>query len=251
MKISYDNILNDATLSTDSPNPNRKVENIIHPYLTKKYEAIDTSVKITAEFDELQSANHLVYGNHNIDTISIDFFDEFDILITNLVFTVYQGNRIYYFPNTIENISKIEFNFVSTGANIYIGSLFTGIFFELPRFDQGPGYSINIRDSIFESGSGQSAGNRQVNLNEYPFSFSDVNYLKMNEVDLYLKIIQRSIPHWIDPYPGLEENINYPDEKALKFPIKYVKLISSEIPTPKRYIRDWKYNLNLNYRKAR
>lgn len=255
MRIAYDNILEYASsLIATNESPNRQVVNLLHPYLAKIFQSVGTPPTfqsiITASFTSPKEANCVVYGNHNVQSMSLTFRDQFDSIITNFPVQVYQGNRFYEFSSLITGIFKIEINLISF-IPIEIGSLFITKFLEMPRFNQGPQYSISLRSASFVSGSGQSSGNAAVNLNNFPFSWTDIDCIKLNEIVNYLEFVQTSKPHWIDPYPDLEEAILQPDEKSSKFPTQYVQIQESQIPQPKRRLRNWKYNLNIEYREAR
>lgn len=256
MRIAYDNILNYASsLTATNEIPERPIKNILHPYLEKVFEAGGTPPTfqslITATFNTPQASNCIVYGNHNIlGSMQLTFKDALDALIVTFSVPVYPGNRFYKFNNLIGGIFKAQI-LVTSFINIEIGSIFLTQFLEMPRFNQGPDFSTSIRSTSFESGSGQSAGNSQVNLENHPFTWTDIDYSKINEFKEYLEFVQTSKPHWIDPYPELQEGNPQPDEKNQKFPIRYVKISEAQIPIPKRRIRDWKYNLNIAYREAR
>lgn len=257
MRIAYDNILNYATsLTATNEKANRPISNAIHPYLEKVFEAENGSpiqTIITATFTESQTANCFVYGNHNIYLGGLNFKDEFDgsIIIIPLPSTdIFTGNRFYEFPK-VEGIYKIEITLVSLDTSIFAGSLFITKYLEMPRFNQGPQFSLSLRSTSFKSGSGQASGNSSVNLRNDPFSWTDVDYQKINEINEYLEFVQTSKPHWIDPYPDLEEGNPQPDEKSLKYPIRYATITGNEISQAKRSLRDWKYNLSIQYEEAR
>lgn len=258
MRIAYDNILNYATsLTATNEKANRSIANIIHPYLEKVFEAENGSPiqsDVVAIFSEPQESNCVVFGNHNITTGNIVFRDEFDVSLGNIILIpsiFFPGNRILEFP-LIQGIYKIEATLVNTiGTILYAGSLFFSKYLEMPRFNQGPQFSISLRSTSFKSGSGQASGNASVNLRNDPFAWTDVDYEKINEVNEYLEFVQTSKPHWIDPYPDLDETQIQPDEKSLKYPIRYVTIAGNEIPQPKRSLRDWKYNLSIQYEEAR
>lgn len=258
MRIAYRNILNDAdSLTATNEISNRPIANIIHPYLEKVFEAQNGTpieAEIIATFIEPQRANCFIYGNHNITTGIIVFRNEFDVSLGALILNpalIFTGNRFFEF-SLIEGIYKIEATLVNTiESQLQIGSLFFSEYLEMPRFNQGPQFSLSLRSTSFKSGSGQASGNASVNLRNEPFFWTDVDYEKMNEINTYLEYVQTSKPHWIDPYPDLQEGNPQPDEKSLKYPIRYVTIAGNEIPQPKRSLRDWKYNLSIEYEEAR
>ena len=241
MKISYDNILKTATLTATNQSDNNPVANIVHNYLELPYDAIENDTVITAEFTEDQSINHIAYGFHNLSLMHLYFFDALNNPIDDFSITVGPDEQIYYFPSTITGVGKIEIELTTAADTLYIGCIFMGIYLQMPNFSMALPTGIEIRDSVFQSGSGQSGGNRQRNLETQSPVFQNVDNDKKNEIKLYLKIVQRSIPHFIDFYPDAHEY----------FPIIYGKVTSNNPAIPKRRINTWKWDISISYKESR
>jgi hypothetical protein len=234
-------------MTATNQSDNKPIENIVHNFLELQFEAVTTESTIRIDLDKDYSVDCLAYGFHNMDEAIIEFRDILDNLLGLVLLLpggnglIYEGENIFYLTNQIDGIRRIDIITFTTASFLQIGNLSFGLCLEMPRFLQGSEQSIDIRDSIFESGSGQSGGNRQRNLKNHPLSFPDVENSKKKEIETYLNFVQRSVPHYIDIYP------NAVDEQK---PI-YVKQISNSITEQKKRIRNFRYNINISWRQAR
>ena len=249
MRILYDNILKYYdSMTASNQSDNRPINNIIHNFLELPFQAINNSSIITINLDQDYTASALAYGFHNMDSITFEFYDILNNLIASITFSdispagpVSEGENIYYFTNQLDNIRKVVITAETTDSFLYIGNIFISEYLVLPRFLQAPESSTDIRDSIFESGSGQSGGNKQRNLDNLSYSFPDVDNAKKIEIKNYLDFVQRSIPHYIDPYPDAHN----------EQPPIYCKMFSNNVPQNKKRISDFKYNIDIAWRQAR
>ena len=249
MRILYDNILKyyDSMIATNQSD-NRPVTNIIHNFLELPFQATGNNSDITIELDKDYSVKCIAYGFNNMSEFRITFYDIFDAIIDSFVFADYSplgapvsGEDTFYFLVQLNNVRKIKIEAETIDSFLYIGSFFAGLYLELPNFLQAPESSIDIRDSIFESGSGQSGGNKQRNLDNFPYSFPNVDNAKKIEIKEYLNFVQRSVSHYIDAYP---------DAHNQQSPV-YCKMISNNVTQNKKRISDFRYNIDISWRQAR
>ena len=147
---------------------------------------------------------------------------------------------MHYFPIQ-SDARKIYLGCETHDTNLIIGGFSMGVYLDMPDFLQGPKQNISIRDSIYESGSGQSGGNKQRNLEDFTLSFLDVSNSKREEIKTYLRTVQRSVPHYVDRYPDSQDEV----------PPMYCKVISDTVPNDKRVMRDFTYDFNITWKEAR
>jgi len=249
MRILYDNILKyyDSMTATNQSD-NRPIENILHNFLELPFQATGNTSFVNIVLDKDYSSNCLAYGFHNMETGTITFRDVLNNIIAVITFSepspvgkFLENENIFYFPSQINNIRKISISVQTTDSFLYIGNFSFGLFLEMPYFLQAPESSIDIRDSVFESGSGQSGGNKQRNLDNLPFSFPNVDNAKKIEIRNYLDFVQRSVPHYIDVYPDAHN----------QQPPVYCKMFSNNVSQNKKRISDFRYNIDITWRQAR
>ena len=225
--------------TTKNENINRPVTNLIHNFLELAFYATTNNCVITIIFDDNHDLNHIAYGYHNLNYMTIQFYDVYDTLYTeNLI--IEDNESIYYF-NKIEAVKKMVITCTTLALLLYIGSIFTGEYLDLPLFSQAPQFERVINDSNFRSSGGQSSGVRKRNYNRYPLLFENISIDELDDMRTYLNCVQGSKPHFIDRYPDAHN----------QEPVFYGVVESQNIPTPKRRIANFKYDASISYRESR
>ena len=131
MKVSYDNKLLNATLAATNEDLNNPVTNLIHNFLELAFFSTGNSSVITITFDTTYDIDHIAYGYHNINSMSISFYDIFDVLIQTEIVSVESDEDIFYF-DTIEGVKKAIITCDTLASELYIGSIFMGEYLDLP-----------------------------------------------------------------------------------------------------------------------
>jgi len=240
MIVSYDNKLKDATITATNENANNPVSNLTHNFLELPFYSTGNSSVITIEFDEDVDIDHVAYGYHNLNAMSIAFYDMLDVLLDTQVITIEDNESIGYFTK-IEGVRKAIVTVSSLALLLYIGCISIGEYLDLPDFLAGPQNTKIINDSSFQSSGGQSSGNRKQNFNRYPLQFANISNTERGEMQAYTTFVQTSIPHFIDLYPDAH------DEQ----PVFYGTIESKNIPLGKRGTSNFTYNASITYRESR
>jgi hypothetical protein len=241
MRVCYYNYLIDATtLTATNENSNQPVTNLYHHYLENAFYATADNSVITIIFDQAYDLDYFAFGYHNLDSMSVSFYDESDVLLNTISIDVTEDTNIQYFT-MIENVKKVIISCVSLQYYLYIGSIFIGEYLELPRFRQALKSGLDLMDDSFISGGGQASGNRRVVLKPYQVEFSNIDNNDLENIEDYVIYCQTSIPHFVDLYP---------DNHTKMIPF-YGVLNLKKIKEDKRRISDFKWNFNLHYKEVR
>jgi hypothetical protein len=240
MRVSYNNLLKDATLSATNENLNRQVTNIIHNFLELAFYATGNNSIITAELNTTHDIDHVAFDYHNIDTMTIRFYNVFDVLITTETITVIDDCNFHYF-DTVESVFSVQIEMTTLDSYLYVGGISIGEYFQLPNFQQTITEGLNLNDSYFTSPGGQRSGNKRFCPLPKSVNFANISNDEKNNIVTYMRYMQNSTPHFIDFYPDAQEY----------FPPVYGCIEMSNTSIPKRRISTWEWDININYMECR
>jgi len=239
-RLSYINRLKNASLSATNENINRPVTNIIHNFLELAFYSIGNSSVITATLDTTYDIDHISFDYHNINTMTVRFYDNLAVLIDTQVITVTDDCNFHYF-DTVEGVLTITITIDTLATYLYVGGISLGEYFELPDFTQSPMGELKINDTVIKSPGGQSTGNKKYCPLTKTINFANITNDEKNDILSYLRYVQKSVPHFIDLYP---------DGQTYESPF-YGSCVMSTVPFPKRRISEWKYDTSLTYEECR
>lgn len=133
MRFLLDDLMRDATLSTDKPNGNYPVVNLQHSFLQKRYQADDTTATVTVTFDAASSVDCFFYAFHNCTAIVVRLYSAGPVLEkTVTINSPESGAGSEYF--TVEpGLIKAEIDITAAGVPVYIGGVGLGLREETPR----------------------------------------------------------------------------------------------------------------------
>lgn len=240
MRVSYNNLLKDAILQATNENINRSISNVVHNFLKLAFYATGNSSVITAILDTTYDIDHIAFDYHNINAMTIRFYDNLDILIDTEIITVANNCNFHYF-DTIEDVKKIVITVSTLATLLYIGGISIGEYFELPNFTQAHGGELKITDTDYKSSGGQKTGNTKFCPLTKGLNFSNISNDDKNNIITYIRYVQKSIPHFIDMYPDAQN----------RNPPFYGSCEMTSIPIPKRRISDWEWDLSITYEECR
>lgn len=240
MNVSYINRLKTATLSATNEDLNRPVTNIIHNFLELAFYSTGPNSVITITLDTDRDIDHIAFDYHNINTMTVRFYDNLLALIDTQVIDVQENCNFHYF-DTVEDVLTITITVDTLGGLLYIGGISMGEYFELPDFKQSPGGDFLINDKTFKSTGGQKTGNRNFCPFTKVLNFVNISNNEKNNILTYLQYVQNSIPHFIDLYPDAQD-YNKPFYGSMEL---------NKVPIPKRRISTWEWDLSLKYEECR
>lgn len=241
MRVSYINRIEDSTLSATNEDLNRPVTNLNHNFLELAFYSNTNESVITATLDNIYDIDHVCYGYHNLSELHIDFYDGGNNLVESFYdVEIIPGENIIYF-DTILNVKKIIFSCYSDDPLLYVGTFFAGEYFELPNFQQAPPGNIRLSDSRFQTAGGQASGNRKKDIDDISLNFLYITNAERKLIKLYASSQQGSRPHFIDLNPDAHD-----EEQPF-----YGVIDSTEIQQDRRRLSNFRYNMNIAYKKSR
>lgn len=240
MIVSYENQLKQASLSATNEDINRPVTNIIHNFLELAFYADTTNTEITAVFDEVCNIDHIAFDYHNLDNMTIEFYDPLDNLLHTEVISVEEDCNFHTFTK-VNNIKTVIISVDTYASLLYIGGISMGEYFEFPRFRQSLRGEVKLFSTLNVSGGGQASGNAKQKRNGYSLDFVNIANEDRLAIEDYLEYVQTSMPHFIMFY---EDGDDY-------FKPFYGCMTTNNIPIPKRRLSNWEWDFSLSYQEVR
>jgi len=174
MRVLFFNELETATISNLYPSKNYSVENLIHPFLEKRYQPyLETDDTITVEFSEDREINCLFIGHHTLEAYTARFYDSMDTLLLTVSSLAPEPMEYQSFAplSTVRKI-EIDVEFPLTGST-YIGGIGSGLGFDLPYFLSAYGLPVKDNSGYSESTGGHTLQIKRAILKEYEFTIPD------------------------------------------------------------------------------
>lgn len=174
MRILFDNAFERATISSLYPSNNYPPENLIHPFLEKRYQPyLQTSDTLTFEFDSNEVFDCLFFGYHTMTAYEARFYDGSDVLLLTLSISSPPDIEYRQFSRltTVRRV-EIDVTFPATGSP-YIGGIGGGEGFFVPYFLSD--YDLPVKDTsaFVESSGGQTLQIKRTTLDEFEFTVPD------------------------------------------------------------------------------
>ena len=242
MRILYNNLLDNASLSATNENPAYPVENIVSYYLEKPFKATGNSSVITCTLDSTYTIDCVGYGYHNFDTMNLKFKDSLGVEITNFNVTLEENETIYYFSSAIDDVKTIEITLTTISAYLMAGAFSFGEYLEMPVLRRGAEYPIGFRGSSSISGGGQASGNRRKPLRLFgPLNFPNVTNAERQEIETMILLVQDVKPHFIDIWPDAHTS----------FAPFYGKISGDSLGITKKTYSGYEFDLTLEYTEVR
>jgi len=206
MRVLFDNLLNDdITLSATNENTNYPVERVYNNTLESKFKATSNVSVITAEFTEDKIVSSFAFGEHNIETVTITFYNSSDVSIgsyeyewDDIVFNAEYPTGIVYLNTPVSGVRKITFDIIGLTTPLYIGGLYTGQYYQMPYFSVNPTVSFPTTSDLESSDYGVGFEQDGETLEKFKCTFDGVEFDEYDDVVLFLKTIQINKPVYLD-----------------------------------------------------
>jgi len=178
MKILFDELFKDATVTATNESLNYPVLNIVHPWLHKRFQSTSTGSLITATFTDDQCMDCFFYAYHDLTALSVVYKDSGGSTLATVSITDPDDIGIEYFTQ-LTTVRSVEITITGT----YIGKIGGGCCYTMP--DVNADYtSGNIDNS---NGPSSAYGQRLVNnvpkLRNLSYSFRELTLTLRNEID--------------------------------------------------------------------
>jgi len=97
-------------------------------------------------------------------------------------------------------VSGITLTLSTMEANLEVGILFVGRRIELPLFNIGFKYKLNVNSKAERTRYGVVYGSKKSSLKSFEVSFSDVDNSRRLVMEDYIDTVQYVQPHLVEPY---------------------------------------------------
>jgi hypothetical protein len=202
MRILFNNLLYNSTISADTVNANYPLSNLKSDHLKKIYQATTTSAVITITLGAVSQVNSCYIGYHNASSAVLALYNSSDVLLRTVSLNVNRGGGIF---TTTQNVSYAKLTLAGSNT-IYLGTIGIGYAYKMPD----PNNDIVLKpidNSDREySTDGQLYINRADILHQIDatYSFEDID--TYNEILALWEDLQH--PAWVDPYEENTGSIN-------------------------------------------
>lgn len=208
MRILYDKSLNSADVSATNENPNFPIENINHPFVSKKFKSLLGSSLITGIFDNEISIDSFGIAFHNVDEMTLSLYDSGDSLLYQEIISVAEFKKLdmYYF-NLVENVKYFTLSADSLQLNLEIGAVKIGKVLEMPSFLGDPEVGDVLNSDITVTPEGQVLGVKRSILFAPSFSFPEVSSLESKNIDKMVSEVGNIDKIFIDIYEDTPDEL--------------------------------------------
>jgi hypothetical protein len=202
MRISYNNLLlkPGTTIIGTNENTSFPVSNLLSNLLELPFKATGNSSTITITFDVDYDIDHIAFGFHNLDTLTVNYRDNLDSLIQSDSITIDNNRPIDFVYGIVQSVRKIEFVMTTTDTILYLGGFSTGEYFQFPDHESTPETPTAIRGTNSLNASGQLTGTSQRNSQTYVFNHRFVTQEKFLEFRNVINDLSTNIAHFVDIY---------------------------------------------------
>jgi hypothetical protein len=205
MKVYPVNVLDDSTMKSQQKHPASVIEALYNKYIELTVDFLDWEVEITGGWSDKRDADSIIIGNTNAVDGRISLYnDGVEIyrkeFLCNEFLNIVERN-INGRPEPVTfNSFRLMLYTRNINTLVYLGYLYIGKVWQLPRFVVGPSYNVNMRNETDRTFSGAVTGVPTAMLRSFNCSFVRIENKDMKKIDNYVNAVQSVIPHVIDTY---------------------------------------------------
>ena len=208
MRIINSNKLHNGTYSATNESLNYPVENLDHPFLSKRFQATEDNSTIQIDLNTPADIDAIAYGLTNATTGSIKLYTEsggsYTLVETVTMSFTYYSNMVY--TTTIRaNIARIVFELSTATDYLYLGGVSAGEAFEieypLSNFDRP-----HVDNTTWlQTAGGQSIANYRKPLKQISLTFNTEGLTEANNFITIYEDIGVGAPFYVDFFYGKRE----------------------------------------------
>jgi hypothetical protein len=203
MRMLWDNLIKEATLSATNEDANYPISNIYHEFIEKVFYSSTPSSVITITLDTVSDIDCVAFGHHNCNSVSFVFKNSGGSQIgSTLTYTV-PNQRIMEYVD-YDDVATIEVTIQST-STVFIGNISVGEYYDFPEIAMD--IEINITDTSQNeiSMGGQVSANIGTALDQINIGIPECEGSFINDLRTIKKGIGISPGIWLDVYEDSDE----------------------------------------------
>jgi len=179
------------------------MSDLFNRYIDYTVDFTSNNATISGDWNQLVNGNAFIIGNSNAAFGSIILFSQgIKVYITDFAIDEYiqiiKFNKSYVFDSITILLRGI--------SSLYVGLLFIGETWELPRFVVNPEKNMRLRGTSDRTFSGQAMGIPAEILRAFAGEFIRIGNEEVRKVEKYVQGVQNVIPHVIDIYPEAHDD---------------------------------------------
>jgi hypothetical protein len=206
MNVYVENILkNAASISVTNAAPYYTADMLYDEALsnsvvfTQQYAAIEVKWGL----NQLADTVAVLGSNFNLARLSVYRSDGTDLFYKDIVSS--GEHTIIKLPEE-RMMTNLTFRVLSTlkGQNLEMGILFVGRRIELPLFDIGFKYKLNVNSKAERTRWGIAYGSKKPCLRSFDVAFTGIDNQRRSVMEEYIDAVQYVRPHLVEPYESPE-----------------------------------------------
>ncbi len=203
MRILFDNLFENASISATNESLNYPAINLVHPFLEKRFQSSGVSSVITLDFTEDQTMDCFFYAFHNTTSLSVVYKNSVAATLLTLNISSPEDVGIEYFAS-LTTIRSVEIT-INGPDPVYLGGVGGGVCYQMPDplADYEPGNADNS-DPV-ESPFGQTLQNYIKPLRALKYGFRENENSARKEIDTRYKSVGKGKPIYFDLYEDTRE----------------------------------------------
>ena len=237
MRILFDNLILDATLSGGDASTNYPLTNLQDAFLQKRYQTIaagDTTVVCT--FDADVTVDVVFVGYTNAAGITATLKNSGGSTLASESFTLDNGVSAIHFASTYTTVRSIEFT-VSGGAGTYVGGFAAGELYALPDPIASWEEPYTDNSTVTVSPAGQSLQNYVQPLRQYRWTFREFTRTEINALRSEYQAVGVGARVWVLPFESNQDFVE--------------PLYATILEAPRTIKNGRRYNMTLAFQEAR
>lgn len=174
MKVLFNNLVKDATITALSENANYPAENLASQFLKLKYKSTGINDTITVTFDDSVSASCFFYSYTNASSMTVKLYSSSSVLLDTItVDCTYSSGAEYFTQYNNVRWFTIEAACPAT-EDLYIGGIALGLATDFPYPNGTFAKQISDNSSSDSSTDGQTSNQYIEPLTGYVLQFEGV-----------------------------------------------------------------------------
>jgi len=202
MKIIYDNVLHGGTYSATNESLNYPVENLDHPFITKRFQATGNTSTVTIILDTAASVDSIGHGVTNATAGTIRVYSGAYDLEATLTMDRDYDPCITYTASTIAAVTKIEIDLTTTDTYAYLGGVSAGVAHEIDYAYAQIERPLTDNTAWQQMPGGQSLSNKKTPLRNVPLTFDAASITAANNLITVYRSVGLGTPMFIEFFEG-------------------------------------------------
>ena len=202
MRILFNNLVNNSTMSATTESSFYPLSNLKHPFLKKIYKATGNDTTVTIEFAIASAVDCCFIGLTNASSAVLRLYSATDVLLATETLNVSTNGNVF---TKVSGVSYCTIGFSAT-APVYVGNIGVGESYTMPDplAEVIPDFVDNSEESI--SADGQLIVNKVEWLKLVESSYFVDNLDDYNYIYALFRSVDR--PIWVAHFENTADTIN-------------------------------------------